>query len=155
MRTILLLLLVCSMPLLAAGIELREFDSPEQEAQYRALIQELRCTVCQNQNIAESNAELAVDLRKKTYEMLREGQSEAQIKDFLAERYGNFVLYNPPLEGGTLALWVIPFIILGAGAGLLLSLLRRRRRADDPVPVDEDRLRHAAALLDGKEDSRS
>jgi len=144
--------------LLSAGVwavaEVREFDSPEQEDRYRELTEELRCTVCQNQNIADSNAELAGDLRDKTYRMVREGKSKGEIKDFMVARYGNFVLYDPPVTAGTLLLWVGPFLFLVFGGWLLLRLLRRRRDRT-AVTVDEAQLRRAAALLRGDEDPKA
>jgi cytochrome c-type biogenesis protein CcmH len=137
-----------------AATEVREFDNREQEVRYQELTEELRCTVCQNQNIAGSNAELAHDLRDKTYRMVREGKSKDEIKDFMVARYGNFVLYDPPVTAGTLLLWVGPFLFLVFGGWLLLRLLRRRRgRA--AVTVDEAQLRRAAALLSGQEDPKA
>jgi len=153
MRWTLLLSLLLSAGVWAAA-EVREFDDPAQESRYRELTEELRCTVCQNQNIADSNAELAGDLRDKTYRLVREGKSKDEIKDFMVARYGNFVLYDPPVTAGTLLLWIGPFLFLVFGGWLLLRLLRRRRdRAG--VTVDEAQLRRAAALLRGDEDPKA
>lgn len=135
--------------------DVRSFDSPEQEAQYRELTEELRCTVCQNQNISDSNAELARDLREKTYQLVREGKSKAEIKEYMVQRYGNFVLYRPPLTIGTLALWAGPFLFAVFGGWLLLRVLRRRRDQASPDAVDEAQLRRAAALLRGEEDPKA
>lgn len=149
-------LLVCLL-LLSGNVwavaEVREFDNAAQEVRYQELTEELRCTVCQNQNIAGSNAELAVDLRNKTYKMIREGKSKAEIKDFMVARYGNFVLYDPPVTAGTSLLWLGPFLFLVFGGWLLLRL-RRRRRNQVPVTIDEAHLRRAAALLSGQEDPK-
>jgi cytochrome c-type biogenesis protein CcmH len=159
MRLLLLtLLLVVGAGAYAAGVEVREFASPEQEARYKHLIAELRCTVCQNQNIAESNAELATDLRRKTYELIKQGQSDQQILDYMVERYGNFVLYRPPLTAGTLLLWVGPFLVAAFGGFLLLRVLQKRRSArtgtEDGSAVTEDKLHQAEALLRDEGDQR-
>ena len=98
-------LLLAGMPAFAA-VEVHEFDDPVQEARYKKLIAELRCLVCQNQNLADSNAELAQDLRNKTYEMVRAGQSDEDIIGYMVQRYGDFVLYRPPLKATTVLLWL-------------------------------------------------
>ena len=95
-----------------AAISARNFDDAEQERRYYSLTKELRCLVCQNQNLADSNAELAKDLRDKVYEMIKAGSSDAQIVDYMVDRYGEFVLYKPPVNLSTIFLWVGPFIIL-------------------------------------------
>jgi cytochrome c-type biogenesis protein CcmH len=155
MRVLLMILSLGLAAVVQAGVEVHEFDSPEQEAQYRELTEELRCTVCQNQNIADSNAELAADLRRKTYNMVREGKSKAEIKDYMVQRYGNFVLYQPPVTRGTLLLWVGPFLFLLFGGWLLLRFLKRHRQSRRPDNIDEAQLRRAAALLRGDEDSKA
>ncbi len=136
-----------------ARVEVHDFDSPEQEQRYNKLIDELRCLVCQNQNLADSNAELAVDLRRKTYEMVKQDKSEQEIADFMVDRYGDFVLYRPPLNSSTLLLWTGPFIILSIGVALLIRTIRRRR-ADATVDVDEVTLKTAASLLETDRDKR-
>ena len=136
-----------------ARVEVHDFDSPEQEQRYNKLIDELRCLVCQNQNLADSNAELAVDLRRKTYEMVKQDKSEREIADFMVDRYGEFVLYRPPLNSSTLLLWTGPFIILLVGVALLMRTIRRRR-ADATVDVDEATLRTAASLLEADREKR-
>lgn len=137
-----------------ARVEVHDFDSPEQEARYHKLISELRCLVCQNQNLADSNAELAVDLRRKTYEMVKKNQSEGEIVDFMVDRYGEFVLYRPPLNRNTLLLWSGPFLILLIGLTLLIRTIRKRR-AQQVVAVDADALKTAATLLDDDNDKRA
>ncbi len=136
-----------------ARVEIKQFDTPEQEERYDKLISELRCLVCQNQNLADSNAELAVDMRRKTYEMVKANRSEKEIASFMVDRYGDFVLYRPPLNTNTLLLWVGPFIILAVGVGMLLRTIIRRR-AGQVDPVDETRLKTAASLLEGDADKR-
>jgi cytochrome c-type biogenesis protein CcmH len=149
-RALALVMLLClSLGTKAAGIDIRQFDSPAQEARYKHLIEELRCTVCQNQNIAGSNAELAQDLRRKTYQMVREGRSDEEILDYMVERYGNFVLYRPPFNAGTALLWVGPFVVLAFGALILLRVIRSKkgRAGDADADLSEDKLRRAEALL--------
>lgn len=137
----------------AASTDVRSFDTPEHEARYRELTEELRCTVCQNQNIADSNAELAADLRDKTYRMVMEGKSKDEIKQYMVERYGNFVLYDPPFTIHTVLLWLGPFLFLVFGGWMLIRVLRRRARPT--VTVDEAQRRRAAELLGGKEDPKA
>ena len=137
----------------AARVEVYEFDNPEQETRYNKLIAELRCLVCQNQNLADSNAQLAVDLRRKTYDMVKANKNEREIADFMVARYGEFVLYRPPLNSNTLLLWIGPFVILVLGVGLLIRTIRRRRTAQ-PSEVDQAKLQAAAALLETDSDRK-
>ena len=104
------------------------FDTPEQEARFQQLTLELRCLVCQNQNLADSDAELARDLREEIHEMMMAGQDNEQIKTFLVDRYGDFVLYRPAVGGNTLLLWLMPGILLGIGAIVILFTVRNRKR---------------------------
>ncbi len=104
------------------------FDTAEQEARFAQLTTELRCLVCQNQNLADSDAPLAHSLREEIYEMMMAGQDNEQIKTFLIDRYGDFVLYRPPVKGNTLALWLMPGILLGLGAIALFFTVRSRNR---------------------------
>lgn len=115
----------------------------EQEAHYRELIHQLRCLVCQNQTIADSDAPLAQDLRDQVQRQLREGRSDTEIKAYLTARYGDFVLYKPPMKPATFLLWVGPFLLLGLALALALRLMRRRRRtmpATNPDPAALKRL---------------
>lgn len=112
-----------------AVVEQVEFDNPQLEQRYKDLIKELRCLVCQNQNLADSDAPLAKDLRTITADMLRNGSTDTQIKTFMRERYGDFVLYKPPFNITTAFLWLGPMVLL---LMVLLSLfLRIRRRQQD------------------------
>ena len=104
------------------------FDDAAQEERYNALTLELRCTVCQNQSLADSDAPLAQDLRAEIYEMMMAGRSDEQIKTFMIERYGDFVLYRPPVQGNTLALWVIPVALLFLGAVAVFFVVRNHNR---------------------------
>jgi cytochrome c-type biogenesis protein CcmH len=136
-----------------AKVEVLSFDTPEHEERYNKLIAELRCLVCQNQNLADSNAELAVDLRRKTYEMVSKDKSEKEIAAYMVDRYGEFVLYRPPLNSNTLLLWTGPFIILLIGVSLLIRTIRRRR-AEQGINVDDATLKAASSLLDSDRDKR-
>ena len=112
-----------------------------------ALAEELRCLVCQNQTLAESNAPLAVDLRNQMREQLSKGASEREVREFMVARYGDFVLYKPPFKASTAALWLGPFALLLAGAVLLVRRVRRRRREPEPALSAAERER-AAKLLE-------
>ncbi len=101
---------------------------PELEKQMLRIAAELRCLVCQNQTIADSNAELAVDLRNQVRDMLRSGKSERQIIDYMTARYGDFVLYRPPVKGTTFLLWFGPIVLMVGGLATLVLVLRRRSR---------------------------
>ncbi|MDO8939714.1 MAG: cytochrome c-type biogenesis protein CcmH [Methylicorpusculum sp.] len=125
-----------------ATIEIYEFPDPAHEQRYRALTEELRCLVCQNQNIADSHAELAQDLRRKVYEMINAGQSDDQIVQFMIDRYGDFVLYRPPLNPKTMILWLAPVLTVAAGLFGFWFLLKRRRQNDQqPSDADLQRIR--------------
>jgi cytochrome c-type biogenesis protein CcmH len=102
------------------------FDSVEQQDRFNVLTEELRCLVCQNQNLADSDAPLAHDLRNEIFEMLQEGHSNDEIKSFLVERYGDFVLYMPPVKGNTMVLWLAPGLLLLGGGLVVMSIVRKR-----------------------------
>ena len=130
--------------------EPRGFSTPEHEQRYRTLVDELRCLVCQNQTIAESNADLASDLRREVYRMVEDGRSEDEIAGFMVARYGDFVLYRPPLRGDTILLWAGPFLLAAIGLTVLAVHLRRRRRAP-AAPIgeaDRERLRRIVGAED-------
>jgi len=133
----------------AIVFEQRDFADADQLARYKTLIAELRCLVCQNQNIADSDADLAADLRREVHRMILEGKSDDAIVDFMVTRYGDFVLYRPPLKAKTLLLWGAPFA-LGIG-GVVLLLLQLRRRHADPAtttPLDAEERARLQSLLD-------
>ena len=126
---------------------------PALEERVTALATELRCLVCQNQTLADSNAPLAVDLRNQIRERMREGASERDIIDFMVERYGDFVRYRPPFKATTWLLWVGPMLLMIAGlAALYYRLARRRREVAQPELSGAERAR-AAALLSGDADA--
>lgn len=120
---------------------------PAQEARARALFKQLRCLVCQNQSIDDSDAGLARDLRIIVRERIHAGQSDGEIIGFLTARYGDFVLLKPPVKASTLALWLTPFVLLLAGAGGIVMVLRRRPRAQATALSAEEKAK-LATLLD-------
>lgn len=111
----------------------KAFDDPELQARYESIIGEVRCLKCQNQTIKDSNAFLASDLRREIRRMLEEGMTDDEIFDFLVERYGEFALYRPRTSGKTLVLWVIPGVLVVAGAWLLANIVRKRMA----MPIDD------------------
>lgn len=126
---------------LAHAIDPLEFDSDAQRQRFDSLTKELRCMVCQNEDLAESNADLARDLRRKILDMMQAGQSDAEIKDYLVDRYSQFVLYRPRMQRSTWALWFGPAVIVLLGAGAAFTWVRRRARSDAKPLVetgDED-----------------
>jgi cytochrome c-type biogenesis protein CcmH len=118
------------------------------EQRLKALAEELRCLVCQNQTIADSNAALALDLRNQIRAQIAEGRSDAQIRDYMVERYGDFVLYRPPFKASTLALWLGPAALLVVGAFIFWGVVRRRRVEPAAAAGAEDARRIAALLGD-------
>jgi len=126
-----------------------EAADPALEARMVRITSELRCLVCQNQTIADSNASLAVDLRQETREMLKQGKTDAEVVDYMTARYGDFVLYRPPLRATTVLLWFGPALLLGIGGAVLVTVLRRRSRmaadAFEPDDDDDDELAETAA----------
>ncbi|MFM4855407.1 cytochrome c-type biogenesis protein [Aeromonas hydrophila] len=132
-----------------AAIDVYTFDSDAQEQTFRELTKELRCPKCQNQDIADSNAGLAKDLRDKTYQMVREGKDKQEVVDYMVARYGNFILYNPPLMASTLILWLGPLLVIVIG--VVMVVVRSRRRPAAATPADsalsvEEQHRLAALL---------
>jgi len=130
-----LALLLCG---LAAAQEARPLaEDPVLEAKVMRIAEELRCLVCQNETIAASHADLAVDLRQQIRLKLQQGQSQAQILDFMVQRYGDFVLYRPPVKSSTWLLWGGPFLLLGVALAVLILNIRRRRQAPAPLQTAE------------------
>ena len=123
-------LLLCLSPTLhaqATSIDTFSFEDPELEQRYRTLIESFRCPVCQNTSLAGSDAPTARDLRQRVFEMIGDGRSDAEIQAWISERYGDFVLYSPPVRGSTLLLWAGPLLMLLLACGILWRVLRSRR----------------------------
>lgn len=134
--TVWLLMLSVTPAFAASPVDLYEFDSPAQQARYRALIAELRCPKCLNTNLAGSDAPIAQDLRRTVHRLITaEGMSDDEIRGYLQARYGDFVLYDPPFRPDTWILWLAPAILLLIGAVILLRMLRRP--AAPPLSADE------------------
>jgi cytochrome c-type biogenesis protein CcmH len=144
-----LLLVLCCLPALAFAKEAAPVaENPEAEARVMALASELRCLVCQNQSLADSHSDLAVDLRREMLSMVEKGMSDKEIAEFMVSRYGDFVLYRPPLKATTLALWFGPFLLLIGGGVMLLRYLKARRQSlIEQAQLSEDDHKKAAALL--------
>lgn len=121
------LIFLCFMTSSFAAEDYYSFSSEDQQKNFSALTSELRCLVCQNQNIAESNAPLAADLRGQIYQQIRNGKSKQEIIDYLIARYGHFILYRPPVNAGTLLLWIGPFFLLLISMIYLIYYLRKNK----------------------------
>ena len=122
-------------------------QDPVIEQRMMALAEELRCLVCQNQTLADSHADLAADLRQEIRELMQKGQSDEEVKRYLVARYGDFVLYRPPLKSSTWLLWFGPAVLLVGGLATLYLVLLRRRRLLAAEPLNEDQEKRALALL--------
>lgn len=138
MRSAWSLWLVLVLPLAAPAMEIRQFDDPAKQQRYERLIDELRCLVCQNQSLSESDAELAKDLREEVYGIIQSGKSEEEAIRFLTDRYGDFVLYRPPFKPITALLWGGPFLILLAGGIFLWRQGKGRAAAPSAVDLTEE-----------------
>jgi len=140
MKTCFLTLVLTLVSLAVFAQEPMVFENQQQQDRFDQLTQELRCLVCQNQNLADSDAPLAHDLRREVHEMLMSGQSNEQIKQFLVERYGDFVLYRPPVQQNTYLLWLAPLILLLGGALVVRSSIKKRTTllATDQHSQDQD-----------------
>ena len=127
-------------------------DDPAVEKRLVAISEEMRCLVCQNESLAASRSELALDLRRELRAQIAQGRSDAEIRDFMVSRYGDFVLYRPPVKPTTWLLWFGPFVMMVAGVAVLLVYLRRRNAAMTPDRLTEEEAERAEALL--KEEAR-
>lgn len=149
MRWLVLILLL--IPALAKAEEARPLaEDPVAETRLKHLAVELRCLVCQNQTLADSNAPLAEDLRREVREMIAKNMSDQEIIDFLVQRYGDFILYRPPWKLSTTFLWLGPFLLLGVGAAALVVALRRRAQKPVDAPVTDEERRRVEQLLQGE-----
>ena len=141
-------LIVCSLPSFALAKEAKPMsDDPELEKRVMALSEQLRCLVCQNETLAGSRADLAVDLRGQIREQMKAGKSDKEIVAFLTERYGDFVLYNPPVNRRTYLLWFGPFLLLGGGLVTFYSYIKRRRVLITELPLSAAERERAGELL--------
>jgi cytochrome c-type biogenesis protein CcmH len=143
MRTIVIAFLALVAPIAFAIEAGRAFDDPELQARYEEIISEVRCLQCQNESLKDSNAFLATDLRREIRRMLAEGKTNAEVYDFLVQRYGEFALFRPRMSGKTLLLWLAPLLLLGAGAVVAVRVVRSRMAmpldADAEDEMDDDR----------------
>jgi cytochrome c-type biogenesis protein CcmH len=131
MRYLIVLLALACVPLGAYALDTNQLPTPALQKRYDALTQGFRCLVCQDESIAVSNADLAVELRDRVRKLLLEGKSDKDIVDYMVARYGNFVLYKPPLQANTLALWFGPAVLLVIAIGAVVVIVRRRATMDN------------------------
>jgi cytochrome c-type biogenesis protein CcmH len=154
---VLLCLLIGTGPV-QAGVTLEafKFDSKAKEQHFKDLIEELRCLVCQNQSLADSDAELAHDLRAEVYNMIQAGNSDEEIVTFLVARYGDFVLYNPPVKPSTYLIWFGPFVLLLLAAFVLLRSIRRQQKAPagEISAADRERLNAIIGSTTSEQDKK-
>ncbi len=148
------ILMVSCASAMAAGLEAFDFNGNVDEERYKHLITELRCLVCQNQSLADSDAGLAHDLRREVWELMDQGNSDSQIIEFLVARYGDFVLYNPPVKPSTYILWYGPFVLLAIGLLVLIYTLRRRGRQTESEFSSEEQERLQKILGTDKPDGK-
>ena len=144
----LLILLVCLLPAFSYAGEATDMAAdPVLEKRMVGLAENLRCLVCQNESLASSHADLAEDLRREVREQMKKGMSDQEIIDYLVSRYGDFVLYDPPLKKTTLVLWYGPFALLLTGAGVLVYQLRKRKNQITETELSAEEAQRAAELL--------
>ena len=142
-----LFFLFLSLCIFHANAQEKQAIDTQTEQRIRQLSEKLRCLVCQNQSLADSSAELAGDLRRQLHEQVASGRSDGEIIEFMVQRYGDFVLYEPPFKSTTLLLWIGPFVLLAAAALILIATLRRRRRAPEEPALGPDDKRVVERVL--------
>jgi cytochrome c-type biogenesis protein CcmH len=148
MKRALLIALLCMLPGVGSAKEAQSMaEDPVLEKHVMAISEDMRCLVCQNESLAASHAELAVDLRNEIRDQIKRGASDKQVVDFMVQRYGDFVLYRPPVKPTTALLWFGPFVFLALGAAGLLMYLKRRRANVAEATVSEDERKRADAML--------
>ena len=151
-RAMAMVVLVAGLSMSAwANIDTYQFDNPRQEAQYRALIEEFRCPKCQNQNLAGSDAPIAQDLKQKTYDMVKDGRSDAEIRQYMNERYGDFISYKPPVRPSTWILWFFPPVLL---VFVMLAWFIRNRNSSKRAAVIANPIEDGYAPLSAAEQQR-
>jgi cytochrome c-type biogenesis protein CcmH len=152
MKRLLIILFLLSVN--SYAVDTRQLSDPKQQESYEILTKELRCLVCQNQTIADSNAELAADLRRQVYEMLEKGKSREEIVQFMTDRYGDFVLYKPAFAGKTTLLWIAPVIFLLMGLITVFFFIRRKNASANlndqagSLQIDQDKQKKIRNLLE-------
>lgn len=151
-RWLLFLLLFVVAATSAAGGAYYQFDSRDQEGRFHQLTNELRCLVCQGQSIADSNADLAKDMREKVHEFILAGRSDQEILGFMTARYGDFVLFRPPVKSATWLLWFAPALLGLTAVSAALVVARRRRSAGHLTPLSSEERDRLRRLLDDGED---
>ena len=154
--------LLALLPWLAAqaAVDVREFDSEADRQRYQSFIDEMRCPKCQNQNLAGSDSPIAKDLRDQVYRMIEEGRSDKEIVDFMVDRYGEYILYRPPLSASTLVLWLGPVVLLLLGIVVLIWIVLKRRtnlsnNAADTKTLTEAEREHLDRILKSSDDETS
>ena len=151
-RAMAMVVLVAGLSMSAwANIDTYQFDNPRQEAQYRALIEEFRCPKCQNQNLAGSDAPIAQDLKQKTYDMVKDGRSDTEIRQYMNERYGDFISYKPPVRPSTWILWFFPPVLL---VFVMLAWFIRNRNSSKRAAVIANPIEDGYAPLSAAEQQR-
>ena len=136
-----------------AAIDVYEFPSENERKRYQKFLEELRCPKCKNNNLADTNSEIADDLRRELHKMVLEGKTNDEIIDFMVSRYGDFVLYRPPVQGNTIALWAGPFVFLLIGLGAVAwVVLRRKKLSASDAELTEEEQRQLAAILESEKD---
>lgn len=149
MKPLLLIFFYC-LPLITQAIDTHSFSNSEQQATYESLTTELRCLVCQNQTIADSNADLAKDLRQQIVDLLQQGKSKQEIIRFMTDRYGDFILYRPAFNATTGLLWLAPILFLLIGLSTITLFIRSKKTAN--TIIDNDKLAKARDLLQQGDD---
>ncbi len=156
MKKYALIVALCLLPFAAWAEQAKDLaEDPVVEKRMVKLAENLRCLVCQNESLASSHAELAEDLRKEVREMIKKGMTDKEITDYLVQRYGDFVLYEPPMKATTVFLWFGPFALLLIGAGVLFYQLRKRRKSVPEATLSAEEQQRAAALLNDQEDKQA
>ncbi len=151
-----LVLLLCLMPVFGYAGEAKDLaEDPVLEKRMIGLAEKLRCLVCQNESLASSHAELAEDLRREVREQMKKDKTDQEIIDYLVARYGDFVLYDPPMKNYTILLWFGPFALLLGGAGALIYQLRKRRQTVPEISLSVEAQQRAAALLNQDKDNQA
>jgi cytochrome c-type biogenesis protein CcmH len=138
-------------PLWAATLAEYHFEDPAKAEDFRAIIEEMRCLVCQNESLAGSNAELAVDLRNEIYSLMQQGNGKDEIIGFMVDRYGDFVLYSPPIKPSTYPIWFGPLLLFMIGAIVLLRALKRKKQSQETSLSVEEQQRLQALLHENSE----